>query len=247
MAADLPVAPPAAPAYNPAYHPALYNWTGFYIGGQIGAGILDDTVTNTTTTIFQNAGTSARLTPFALIGGPVAGFDIEFHPIVVGVQATWTSSAISGSTTIASAETSPAASDRPTSNPQWYATVTGRIGYAADDLLFYVKGGGAWMHAAYTQDVLDDTGAVVSTQSLGDTRTGFVVGGGLEYGLTEWISLVAEYDFLDFGTKDYTFSNVLTPGGTVDSLPVAIQSHTHMVTLGLNFRFNGFGGGSFAK
>ena len=44
-AADLPV----APAYNPPapMPPAIYNWTGFYLGGNVGAGLLSENMTPT--------------------------------------------------------------------------------------------------------------------------------------------------------------------------------------------------------
>ena len=41
-AADIAV---PGPAYYPAYlPPALYNWTGVYLGGHVGGGILTDSV-----------------------------------------------------------------------------------------------------------------------------------------------------------------------------------------------------------
>src|SRR5579863_980322 len=63
-AADLPV----APAYTPPapVPPAIYNWTGFYIGGNVGAGLLSENMTPTSAT--------APLTP-----------GVPFHPSVVGL------------------------------------------------------------------------------------------------------------------------------------------------------------------
>ncbi len=91
-----------------------------------------------------------------------------------------------------------------TSEPTWFASVTGRVGVAANTLLFYVKGGGAWMHIEHVQDVLTG-GATAATQSISDTRSGFVAGVGLEYALTQNLSALFEYDFYDFGTKTENF------------------------------------------
>src|SRR5580700_10093444 len=45
-AADMPV--PAAPAYYPpVYRPVIYDWTGIYVGGDVGGGWLHDVVTRT--------------------------------------------------------------------------------------------------------------------------------------------------------------------------------------------------------
>ena len=96
------------------------------------------------------------------------------------------------------------------------------------------------MRATYTQDILQ--GTVLGSQITADTRSGFVAGAGIEYGIAEYLSIRLEYDFLDFGTKTYPFNNIA--GTAVGSpLPVAIRSDTHLFTLGINYRFNWGGGG----
>ncbi len=230
----------ATPGYYPpkaAYMPpALYDWTGIYFGGHVGAGWLNDTVTQTTTTALLNAGTSTDVQPVGVIGGAQLGANYEFAPWVVGAEGAFTASAISGSTVIPTL-VGPGTNERATSNPQWLATATARAGYAANTLLMYVKGGAAWMHVEYTQDTLvPPANTVFATSKLNDTRTGFVAGAGLEYGMTENFSARAEYDFYDFGTANYTF-NV---GGVV--MPVTIKSQIHAFTVGLNYRWNWVGG-----
>ena len=83
LAADLPppVAPPRAPAvYTPAPVP-YYNWTGFYIGGNLGAswqqGSFGDQFGNNFSTNNQFTGT----------GGGQVGVNYEFSSgVVVGVS-----------------------------------------------------------------------------------------------------------------------------------------------------------------
>src|SRR5580704_207013 len=245
-AADLPV--PAAPAYAPpVYRPVIYDWTGIY-GGINGGGVLNDVVTNTTTTALLNAGTQTKLSPFAVVGGAQAGFNIEFAPFVIGAEGTFTWSDISGTQVTPSLQ--PTISENSVSTPQWYATVTGRAGFAANDFLFYAKGGAAWMGVHYTQNIA--AGGVQSAQTIVGTRTGFTVGGGVEWGLTESLSARLEYDFLDFGTKTYNFNNLsFTPAGAavgtpptpISAAPMSIKSVTQLITVGLNYRFNWGGGG----
>ena len=88
----------------------------------------------------------------------------------------------------------------------------GRVGVAANTLLFYVKGGGAWMHINHVQDILT-AGATAATQSISDNRSGFVAGVGLEYALTENLSALFEYDFYDFGTKTENFNPTVYAAG----------------------------------
>ncbi len=243
MAAPARAADMAVPGYYPpkaAYMPpAVYDWTGVYVGGHVGGGWLNDTVTWNTTTPLMIAGSTAKVQPLGFIGGGQVGANFEFSSWVVGVEGTFTASGIDGSTPVpalpgARGAPGTATQERVTSTPQWLATATGRFGYAANTLLIYVKGGGAWMHVEYAHEAM--SGAVDVSTVLQPTRSGFVVGAGLEYGMTENLSAKLEYDFYDFGSANYTF----TLGGI--ATPVSVKSQLHAVTVGLNYRWNWAGG-----
>jgi outer membrane immunogenic protein len=240
-AADMPV--PAAPAYYPpVYRPVIYDWTGIYGGVHLGAGVLEDQVTTTTTTALQPSGVQTKLSPFGVVAGAQAGFNYQIQQFVLGAEGTFTWADISGTQVTASAMLVPfSVSESSTSDPRWYATATGKIGFAANDFLFYAKGGAAWMGVNYTQDIAAGVGNV-SSQTISDTRSGFTVGGGIEFGMTENLSARLEYDYLNFGTKTYTFANLNTPAAAL-VLPVAIRSSTSLITAGINYRFNWGGGG----
>jgi outer membrane immunogenic protein len=222
------------PAYYPTYlPPALYNWTGVYFGGHVGGGILSDSVSQNGSALFDLEG-SGNLHPSGVIGGAQLGANYEFAPWVVGAEVSWTDSGISGSTLIpcsgcvfATPTTTQILQERATSHALWFATATGRFGYAANDWLFYGKAGGAWIHVSYTQDYLT-AGGFNSGQTISTDRAGFSVGVGLEYGMTENLSGKIEFDFYDFGTQNYNFVQT----------PVSIQSNMYALTVGLNYRFN---------
>ena len=228
-AADLPV--PAGPAPVSYYRPALYDWTGFYLGGNVGAAFMRDNATQTApatapTVIFGDVGVN----PVGALGGGQVGFNYEFAPWVVGVEAMWSGAVSMSSTTLVSAAgTAPNLSMQ--DNLFWVASATGRLGYAHDDVLFYVKGGGAWESVKYLQTV-GAGGAAGIQQSLTDTRSGYTVGAGIEYGLTENFSAKLEYDFYDFGSQTYNFAQT----------PMSITSQVHQVLAGINYRFTPGGG-----
>jgi outer membrane immunogenic protein len=238
-AADMPV--PAGPAYYPpAYRPVIYDWTGIYGGAHLGAGLLEDRVTTTTTTLLEPSGIQTKVTPFAVVAGAQAGFNFQIQQVVIGAEGTFTWSDISGTQVTPSPLTN--VSETSISTPRWYATATGKIGFAANDFLFYAKGGAAWMGVNYTQAV-STGGGNISSQTITATRSGFTVGGGIEFGMTENLSARLEYDYLNFGTKTYTFANLNTdPLPLV--LPVAIRSSTSLITAGINYRFTWGGGGA---
>jgi outer membrane immunogenic protein len=244
-------------SYYPPVPPAIYDWTGIYVGGHIGGGMLVDSVSqNGVSPAGFNLGGSGSLRPSGVIGGGQIGANWEIVPWVVGIEGSWTDSGIQGNTLIACSACSvtvPSATtlmsipnERFTSQAQWFAAVTGRFGYAANDWLFYGKAGGAWMNVRYTEDLLGGgltatqlppsgipPGTTVATQVLTDTRTGFTVGAGIEFGLVENLSAKVEYDFYDFGSKNYNF-NAITP--------VSVNSNLHTIIVGLNYKFNWSGG-----
>jgi outer membrane immunogenic protein len=243
FAADMPL-PGPAPAYAPP-PPARYDWSGIYVGGHVGGGALNDSLTTTTSTApFQAAGVQTKLSSFGVIGGAQAGINYQFSSIVVGAEGTWTASAISGSQ-ITSTLLTPVLGGGENSRdaPHWYATATGRVGYAANDVLLYAKGGAAWMSAEYTQQVI--AGGVASAQVVTATRHGYTIGGGVEYALTESLSVKLEYDYLNFGTQTSSFNNLTTPIGAVGAFPLSIKSTTQMLLFAANYRFNW--GGGYAK
>jgi outer membrane immunogenic protein len=238
QAADMAI--PARSYYVPV-PPAIYDWTGIYLGGHIGGGMLVDSVSqNGASAGGFGLATTGNLRPAGVIGGLQVGANYEFAPWVVGIEGSFTDSAIEGNTLIPCAGTclfgaGPTAitQERFTSQAQWFAAVTGRAGYAANDWLFYAKAGGAWTRVRYTEDLLTAGGVTATTQNLNDNRTGFTVGAGIEFGLVENISAKVEYDFYDFGSKNYTFTAIT---------PVTVKSDVHTLTVGLNYKFNWSGG-----
>jgi outer membrane immunogenic protein len=230
-AADLPA--PAPGYYPPAYAPALYDWTGFYIGGHVGGGMPQDTFTQngaSPTTPATNLFDPIEIHPAGVVGGGQIGANFQFSSWVVGAEALWSATSITGSGTVL---TSAGIYQRMTTSIIDFAAATGRIGYAFNSFLPYVKAGGGWMQVHYTQDALINLGVAfpapaVPTQEIKDMRSGFTAGFGVEYGLTESFSAKLEYDFYDFGTKNYNFATT----------PLSIQSYFHVVEFGLNYRFN---------
>ena len=243
-AADLPIAAPGAPP-APAYMPAFYNWTGFYFGGHVGVGFVTDNLTQTVATALEPAGMLTRVDGYGVVGGAQLGVNFEFRPWVIGVEATWSASDISGSRTYPTFVGG--AFERAASTPKQFATAAGRFGYAFNDLLVYGKAGFAWTEVDYFESVL--TAAAMpanafSQQFVRDSRIGFVAGAGLEYAFTEHLSAKVEYDFLDFGSANYIFTGLIAPGGVaVGPVQITNTSYVHFITIGLNYRFDAGGGG----
>ena len=114
-----------------------------------------------------------------------------------------------------------------------FGLFTGQIGYAANNVLFYVKGG-----AAVTADrfrIFDvPTGVVVATTG-DDTRWGGSVGAGIEFGFAPNWTAGVEYNHLFMQDRTHTF--VDTTGAFIAA--ERIRQDVDLVTVRVNYRWGG--------
>jgi outer membrane immunogenic protein len=99
----------------------------------------------------------------------------------------------------------------------WLNTFRGRVGYAFGSFLPYITGGGAFGGVRAT-DAITIPGSGNVLGGLSDVRLGWTAGAGLEYALTQNLSVKAEYLYVDLGSDilvldDVKFSAHLLRGG----------------------------------
>ncbi|WP_294541444.1 outer membrane protein [uncultured Rhodoblastus sp.] len=193
FAADLPSRKEAPVYIAPA---PIYSWTGFYAGVDIGGswGNANLWVPGTIYTFSHNA------TNNGVIGGGFIGYNYQVNNFVFGLQGEF-----DGTGTGNSRYTAPALGlfnyvYQSSFNQNWIASIDGRLGYAIDRTLIYALGGVAWSdNSAHLNNL--STGAGWSTNN---TRTGYDVGGGVEYAFTNnWTGRI-EYRYYNFGTDNTT-------------------------------------------
>ena len=110
--------------------PAVYNWTGFYIGGNVGAGWSGLSGTNFSDTI---GSTFTAPTNVQFLGGGQVGVNYQFWGgVVIGAEAMfdWLSNSQNAAITATAPDGTPPPSG--TINNRWLTTATGRLGYAWD-------------------------------------------------------------------------------------------------------------------
>jgi outer membrane immunogenic protein len=204
LAADLPppmAPPPRAPA---AYIPAVpyYNWTGFYIGGNLGAGFGKASYSDT----FGNSFSSSTNTSF--VGGGQVGVNYEFGGgVVIGAEAMFDWAPNSGNTVNVSAPGGGAIGSG-TFNNRWLTTATGKLGYAWDRVMLYGKGGWAWV-GTNNSNFSTAGGGSLAMSGPGNTN-GWTAGLGVEWAFSGNWSARAEYDYIGLTNQNYS---VIGPGG----------------------------------
>jgi outer membrane immunogenic protein len=205
FAADLPSrkAPPLAPVYSaPAF-----SWTGFYVGVNGGFGTGD----------FRGAGSGVFGDPSGGFVGGTAGYNYQIGQFVVGVEGTLDWADLTKNTTLANGSFTKASVDS-------LGNVLGRFGFAADRALFYVAGG-------YAGGDVHGTDFTAGGLTFGNSawQSGYSIGGGIEYAVTNNVSVKAEYLFTQLGSQSYF------AGSPADGVKTGLNINT--IKTGVNYKF----------
>jgi len=187
-AADLNhYAPAPVPANVVAY---AFNWTGAYVGANIGANWANIGLPSGIT---GNSGNST-----ALAGGLQAGYLWQAGQIVYGLEGDVDYNGNSRSFSYVNGNTY---SER--EKLDWSFGARGRLGYAFDRFLPFVSGGITFanLNSRLTNVT---TGASDSNSRL---RTGYQLGAGLEYAVTNNWTVRGEYIFSDYGRYTVNYGN----------------------------------------
>jgi outer membrane immunogenic protein len=251
--ADGPIAPPAVKGA------ALLNWSGFYIGGNAGGiwgdyGYGDSSIDVTLrqprrffpdgTDVITGPGTVVTVDVPAFtansggefIGGVQLGYNRQFGSWVFGLEgdATGLSLAASKSFTLHSdmLDLSGLSSRREASS-DWLLTGRVRFGYAWQRILFYGTGGLAVSNMDVSaHDFYAPTVAGERSSSDNTVVAGWTGGGGVEFAVSDAVSIAAEYRHTGFGDQNFDFSS--------DSRFMVHSTHVDLnedqVTLRVNIR-----------
>ncbi len=232
LAAPMPVkAPLAAP--DPTS-----SWTGCYLGGNVGGGWGHKDFSDEffTPSLYpglygiEPASSPAASTSGWLAGGQV-GCNYQFATNwVVGIEGAGDWANINGSS-------DPFFGGKAVFNAHtdWLASVTGRLGYAVNNWLFYAKGGPAWtgdkysMPGTFAGTPFDYTGS--------ETRSGWTIGGGVEWAFWQNWSARVEYAYYDFGTNSLNLIDTGPIGAYTGPDLSSIKQRIQTVTFGVNYRF----------
>lgn len=216
-AADLPQRPAqTAPYLSPT---PVYNWTGCYVGANIGAAWSDASATD------LNSGAGTSETNSGVAGGGQIGCDYQMGPMVIGVRNMLDGTSLSGNGSFSSGPLTGFTAD---SNSDWFDTLTARAGYLVQpNILLYMQGGVAWTRTG--QAINNAAGVQVAT--ISNNTTGWTIGGGVEWMFVPQWSAFLEYNYMDFGSNSGSWPGC---GGTCN---VSVDANVQNVLVGVNYRF----------
>lgn len=218
QAADLGVAPAAI--VEPA---TAYSWSGAYVGAQagytVGGHVQDEYIYIDAAPWFNY-----DLSPDGAFGGLYAGYNYQFsNNIVLGAEADFALGNVG-----ASGATIEYAGYDSSTDIDWTGSVRARVGYAFDRFLPYATGGVAFGRFSF-EERAEDYGV---RQSADVNVSGWTVGAGVEYALTDNVTLRGEYRLTDFNKKDFTGHD---DAGLVDDFVAQIR--TQDLRIGVAYKF----------
>jgi outer membrane immunogenic protein len=238
-AADMAVkAPPPIPA-------PIVSWTGFYIGGNLGAVTSDNNrVVDWTLSGFDPGPILGGSSGWKVIGGVHGGYNFQVSPIwVLGVEGDWDWTSV-GRTNVAPLNflgvpdgiSNTAVTDR----VRDLASLRGRAGFLIASVLIYGTGGVAWTNQNYTGFLQADGATLIAPYSVSSNKTGWVAGAGIEamfLGNWLWRAEWLHYNF-DGATAVVACAQIGCPGpGFVNYGRTDINT----VRAGVSYKF-GYGG-----
>jgi outer membrane immunogenic protein len=261
-AADMAVKAPPPPV-------VVYNWTGFYIGGDVGGAWGRDNVTHSTTfaapglafpvdAAAVTAASSPSFNPSTFVGGVYAGYNYQSGNVVFGVEGDISSFRLRANANgVFPFPSTPALTFTANTSvsTDWLFTLRPRIGYANAGWLFYVTGG-----LAVTNENVNQTAGILNaatfTSNNSSTQAGWTAGVGIERMIANnWI-VRAEYLHTDFGTVTgpgianlptgvlgnllcTSGQTVITGPGTYTGCSVSNRLTAEIVRVGISYKFSG--------
>ena len=189
--------------------PIFFNyWNGAYLGLHGGWGW--------TSTKGLNAS--------GVLGGGQVGYNYQMGNFVLGIEGDGAFADIKSQTVTNAALGLPSLTGY---QDDGLASLRGRFGIAFQNILFYGTAGGGWVHdrVSTTAALLASQTTVLGSQTATASHTGWVAGGGIEYGFLPSWSVKLEY--LHYGVGNATYFGVLNSGN------VGVET----VKIGVNYMF----------
>lgn len=215
---------------------AIYDWTGFYVGVNAGAGVgrNNQTLTFPGFPSFEQS----YLSPQGGFGGAQIGYNWQtntmFGRLVLGFEADIQGSGLRDDTTcLLTCRAVPDISGRFDQRLDWFGTVRGRVGFANGTALRYFTGGYAYgsVKTSITENL--PLAGFPATFTTEQTRGGWTYGSGVEAALGGNWSAKIEYLHIDLGNRADSF----VAGGFPQTLDTEIRQNIYRV--GLNYRIGG--------
>jgi outer membrane immunogenic protein len=248
-AADLPV---RTYTKAPVYVDPGFNWSGFYIGGNVGyswgRSNNSETISRLNTGVGLATGTNSNNVD-GVIGGGQFGYNWQMSNWLFGLETDIQGSGERGSsffTCVACANDRSDITSTLTQKLDWFGTARARVGLlATPTLLLYGTGGFAYGEVKTGGSVsgigLAGTALTTAFPGTSSTRAGWTAGAGVEGRIVGNWTWKLEYLYMDLGTVSAgpIATNILVPVRTAGGISYSSHFTDNILRVGVNYLFNG--------
>jgi outer membrane immunogenic protein len=224
---------------RPIVAPIKYNWTGCYVGGNVGGGWTRvDTTRVSQDTVGPAFADYGRESDSGFIGGGQVGCDFQTTNLVFGLETEFEFGSVKGQHAIPSF---PGFTE--TNNLRQLYLITGRVGYLwTPQFLGYVKAGAAFINNR--NQVFAPGGGFVEGATF--TDPGITAGIGGEWMFAPDWSVFAEWSYI--WTEDDAAHDFRAPAGFVPPGEVInVRERAQTALVGVNYKFHWDNGPVVAK
>ena len=258
----------AACVAGPAMAAPAQTWTGFYVGVNAGFGgdkftypvngTLTDLSPDEDTDPVTSFSGSASQNSSGFLGGGQVGYNYQFsNGFVLGAEADIDASSIEGKVALLGASTggiTGTAAAQLSSKLDYLGTVRMRAGWPVADGRFvpFISGGLAYGQVSSSASIGvtpgSGSGGTALSISQHSMRTGWTLGAGADYAITDKLSFRAEYLYVDLGTKTLlsgssnlgqSIGDLFVIGDSDETLAgsLGMKTTANIVRAAMNYRF----------
>jgi outer membrane immunogenic protein len=238
LAADMALKAPAPPVS------AVYNWTGWYLGGNLGGkwGSTSDTVNFAPNAVLPGGASLGlpTLDTSSFIGGGQIGYNWQVGRIVYGLEVDADGQNLNANQTLTafSLGTLFVPGDSFSVRSNWEASLRGRLGYAWDRALIYATGGLALTGVRVSSNFVVFGVDPATAGSDNEVLVGGTLGAGLDYAVTNKVSIGVEGRYTWYGTHTFNTGTVALGFPPVfDNVTQTVGLQTGEVVAKLNYHF----------
>jgi outer membrane immunogenic protein len=233
LAGAIVAAATASSAFAADTNSNTYNWSGFSAGVHAGLGAdntnWQDNPINSPNIDMNGLGGVANSDGAGGFGGGQIGYDWQFpNNVVVGLGGSFSGADFTGTQDADKFNMGWTLRNR----TNWLATVTGRVGYAVNQILFYGRGGLAVDNNTFG---VANVGTDLGTE--GATNVGWTAGAGVEWAVGPKLSLFTEADYYGFGDQTVNFPGNANGAGANAPFGTSINQSIETLQFGVNYRF----------
>lgn len=238
----------------------VYDWTGFYVGGNVGYGWGANTDPNLS---FVNPGNAGNIGPFLTVGlgglpgnqfpnlnpngvfgGLQLGYDKQFGAWVLGAVTDIQAADLHASRLVTTSlvTTGTNVDESLSAKIDWFGTLRGKVGYGLNDWLLYGTGGLAYGRTTSSIGFGctpggGNCGGVSFAGTAAETRVGWSAGAGVSKAFGNW-NVGVEYLHVDLGRSSVTAVDQLGnfPGTTLTESQRFVVDTARLT---VNYKFGG--------